>query len=137
MTTTNTLNEQTKEGFSVWAKAEKGDVYHYVARDERLTFLAENEILVTVEDAFIKKGIAIVKVTLGYKSDFQQGVGSCRIANPNTEDHLGLAYKKAVDNALVVMGVGLTLKNGKPISSLNRGLTPEEVVDAAMNSELP
>lgn len=135
--TTKILEQQTKEGFSVMSKNEDGEIYNYVPRDERLTYLVKKDIPVTVEKVFIKKGLITINVTLGLGSDYHQGTGSCRIANPNTEDPAGLAYLKAVDNALKTMGVGLTLKNGQPISSLNRSLTPEEKVESAMNSQLP
>lgn len=134
--TTNKIN-QTKEGFSVLTKEENGEIYNYVPRDERLTYLANSEIPVTAEEILITNEIVVVKVTLAVKSDFHQAVGSCRLTNTNTEDHAGLAYKKAVDNALQTLGVGLILKDGTPVSSLNRGLTQEEKVKSAMNSQLP
>lgn len=134
---TTTSNTKTKEGFTVWSKVEDGEIYHYVPRDERLTYLQKKEILVTVEKVTTKKGLVTVTVTLGLGSDYHQGIGSCRIANPNTEDHVGLAYKKAIDNALQTMGVGVTLKDGSPISSLNRGVTAEEAIENALNSQLP
>lgn len=137
MTTTNNTQQQTKEGFSVWAKKEDGEIYNYVPRDERLTYLAKNEIPVTAEEILITNEIVVVKVTLGIKSDFHQAVGSCRLSSTDTKDHAGLAYKKAVDNALQTLGVGIVLEDGKPISSLNRDLTEKEKVEAAMTEKMP
>lgn len=134
---TNILEQQTKEGFSIWAKAEDGEIYNYVHRDERVTWLEQNEIMVTVEQLLVQDGLAIVQVSLGVKSDFCHGVASTKIADPSTEDHIGLAYKKAIDNALRSLGVGLTLEDGKSISSLNRKLTAEDALKVAMNSQLP
>lgn len=134
--TTRTTNK-TKEQFSVWAKSEDGEIYHYVPRDDRFTYLEEREILITVGKTLITEGLVTVKVTLGIGSDYHQGIGSCRIANTNTEDPAGLAYKKAVDNALQTLGVGMTLENGQPISSLNRAISAEEAVKSAMEAKLP
>ena len=135
--TTNKIDKKTKEGLAVWAKTENNEVYHYVPRDERITWYAkEVEGIITVEDISYKGGLVTVKATLPIKSDFTQGVGSCRLTNPNTEDPAGLAYKKAIDNALQAIGVGMILEDGQPISSLNRGVTPEEAVNAAF-SQLP
>lgn len=134
---TSKTTKKTKEGFSVWAKAEDGEIYHYVPRDDRFTYLGEKEILITVEETLITEGLVTVKVTLGIGSDYHQGTGSCRIANTNTEDPAGLAYKKAVDNALQTMGVGITLADNTPISSLNRAITAEEAVKSAMEAKLP
>ena len=136
MTTNKTIEKKTKEGFTIWAKTENSQVYHYVQRDERITWYGKEEGNITVDETSCKGGLVTVKVTLPIKSDFTQGIGSCRLTNPNTEDPAGVAYKKAIDNALQAIGVGMTLEDGRPISSLNREVTPEEAVNAAF-SQLP
>lgn len=135
--TTNKIDKKTKEGFAVWAKTENNEVYHFVQREERFAWYSENEGVTVIEETLLKKGIVTVKVQLTWRSDFSHGIGSCRLDNQNTEDPAGLAYKKAVDNGLQILGVGVILEDGQPVSSLNRNLTPGEVVEKAMASELP
>ena len=88
MTNTNKFSEKTKEGFTIWQKTEDGKLFHFVQREERINHLAENDASVTVKKFEIKKGIVIVKVVVGWRSDFFQGIGSCKISNPNTEPTL-------------------------------------------------
>ena len=133
-TTTNKLT--TKEGYRVISQTQEGEVYHYVPREERLRFLEKNGLVATIDKLTVKKGVVFCRVIIEANATNYHGTASCRLDNTRTDDHAGLAFSKAVDNALKVMGVGLTLKNGASVSSLNRSLTQDEKMEQVLNEHL-
>ena len=122
--TTNKLT--TKEGYQVISQVQEDEVYHFVPREERLKYLEQNGLIATIDKLTVKDGVVFCRVIIEANAANYHGTASCRLDNTKTDDHAGLAFSKAVDNALRVMGVGLRLKNGASISTLNRLLTPEE-----------
>ena len=127
MKNTSTTNKiTTKEGYQVISQVQEDEVYHFVPREERLKYLEQNGLVTTIDKLTVKDGVVLCRVIIEANAANYHGTASCRLDNVKTDDHAGLAFSKAVDNALKVMGVGLRLKNGASVSTLNRLPTPEE-----------
>ncbi len=127
----NTNNLLTEEGFLVKSKVLENEIYHYVPRDERIMWLKQEGLVVSIETIEVKDGLIWCSLIIG-GHDHYHGLGSCKVDDTETRDHAGLAFKRAIDNALQAMGVGLKLKSGDSVSSLNRKLTATEQVEAEL-----